>query len=578
MDDYNEIADRLNNLKTRIQSAAAQNLYDLHIHCENFYMHLLNRLYGWELKNINVTNKNEPGIDSIDKNRKIIIQVSATCSKTKIQSSIDKIAAAYRNYRFKFVSIAENADSIRNKRYLLNNYIDFDSNEDIIDIDTILREIHAEKIKNIEEICDLVCEELEISGVNVRRHAFTETWFRQKVIESIINIGERYSQELDIELEISAIIDAVEQNENFQSRFKQEFKKLEESYVCLISGDTADYSSLKKYINEIGFLVDQFIDKKYLVKDLGAIEELSACLERELGKDSKQEMNVYKSFMYHSFQQQLREYIEFINSEVARASVCPNILLVGGAGVGKSHFIAHHAKKRADNGKLSLLFLGQLFQDMSHPLLQMKKQLGVSDTVELDEIFQTMDELGRENNKKAILFIDALNEGEGNQLWGEYLNGLIYSLNQYEFISVVLSVRETYYDQSIPANFRDVKNVLQIDITNCFDVNQAMIAFFSYYKVPYTINIDLRVQLSNPLLLKLYCISYSEKNRDTYGIEAIMENYFAKLDKDIRKRHGVCVFPRRINLVESALKSFIDVRIQKKFEYRVSRDKCYPYA
>ena len=46
--------------------------------------------------------------------------------------------------------------------------------------------------------------------------------------------------------------------------------------------------------------------------------------------------------------------------------------------------------------------------------------------------------------------IDALNEGPQAVLWKDRLSGLIKSLKDYPAIGLVVSVRDTYFDDVIP--------------------------------------------------------------------------------------------------------------------------------
>ncbi|EGQ98798.1 hypothetical protein VCHE39_1684 [Vibrio cholerae HE39] len=50
----------------------------------------MNLLYGYELENLNKVLQNVEAIDLIDHKNKIIIQVSSTCTKNKVESALEK--------------------------------------------------------------------------------------------------------------------------------------------------------------------------------------------------------------------------------------------------------------------------------------------------------------------------------------------------------------------------------------------------------------------------------------------------------------------------------------------------------
>jgi len=114
----------------------------LHMHSENFYLHLFNKIYGYNLENLNDRLQNVEAIDLVDHSNKIIIQVSSTNTKQKVESALSKnIMKKYLSYTFKFISIANEASNLRKKSFLNTHSISFDPSADIYDITSILSKI-----------------------------------------------------------------------------------------------------------------------------------------------------------------------------------------------------------------------------------------------------------------------------------------------------------------------------------------------------------------------------------------------------------------------------------------------------
>lgn len=76
------------------------------IHAEEFIREFFNCLYGWRLRNVNVTNPNARGIDLLDPENHVVVQVSADTSHNKIQGSIDK-SSDYAGSHFLFVALTD---------------------------------------------------------------------------------------------------------------------------------------------------------------------------------------------------------------------------------------------------------------------------------------------------------------------------------------------------------------------------------------------------------------------------------------------------------------------------------------
>ena len=99
---FNYIEEKLNILSYRIKSRGKINLLDLNIYSETFFAELMNHLLGYNLENINAISQNMEGIDLVDFKNKVVVQVSATCSKQKIESSLKKkILENYKDFQLK---------------------------------------------------------------------------------------------------------------------------------------------------------------------------------------------------------------------------------------------------------------------------------------------------------------------------------------------------------------------------------------------------------------------------------------------------------------------------------------------
>ena len=160
---YNYIEEKITTLCTRIELRGKLNILDYHIHSENFYRDLFNQLYGWNLENLNAQTQNIEAIDLIDKANNIIIQVSATNTKAKIDGALNKpilASSTYSGFRFKFISISKNASDLQRKSYDLPPNISFTPSDDIYDVKKVLQHISNLDINKMKIIYNLIKNEL----------------------------------------------------------------------------------------------------------------------------------------------------------------------------------------------------------------------------------------------------------------------------------------------------------------------------------------------------------------------------------------------------------------------------------
>ena len=157
----NYIEEHLAVLAHRVETRGKLNILDLHLHSENFYRDFLNLLYGWNLENLNRINQNVEAIDLIDYSNKIIIQVSSTNTKQKIESALGKDSMAnYKGWSFKFISIARPATDLRTKTFTNPHGLFFSPDKDIFDIDLLVREVSGLTIDKLQEVETFIRKEL----------------------------------------------------------------------------------------------------------------------------------------------------------------------------------------------------------------------------------------------------------------------------------------------------------------------------------------------------------------------------------------------------------------------------------
>lgn len=158
---YNYLDERLNLLALRIVGRGKLNILDFHLHSENFYLHFFNKLYGWQLENMNAVQQNVEAIDLIDHTNKIIFQVSATSTKAKIETTLAKNSLAnYPGYSFKFISIAKDAADLRKLTFSNPHNISFNPALDIFDVNTILNYIIGLDITRQKDLYQFIKAEL----------------------------------------------------------------------------------------------------------------------------------------------------------------------------------------------------------------------------------------------------------------------------------------------------------------------------------------------------------------------------------------------------------------------------------
>lgn len=163
----------LSQLAVEVSWRGQLNLTDIHVMSEDFYAGFLNIVYGLHLSNANITNQNAEGIDLIDDENHIIIQVSSTCSKGKINHSLQEVGkhSEYQGYHFRFLPLmVGNASSHKRQTYDVPTGVTFVPKDDIIDVPTLQKELQSDLSgQKIEEAADYLRRNLRFSFLEGER-------------------------------------------------------------------------------------------------------------------------------------------------------------------------------------------------------------------------------------------------------------------------------------------------------------------------------------------------------------------------------------------------------------------------
>ncbi|MDP2202248.1 MAG: SMEK domain-containing protein [Methylicorpusculum sp.] len=261
---YNYIDEKLHTLALRIDTNGKLNMLHLHMHSESFYLHLLNLLYGYKLENLNKSLQNVAAIDLIDHKNKIIIQVSATSTKAKVESALEKkIIKQFPSYKFMFLSISKNASKLRNNNFRNPHGISFSPASDILDVKSILNEVLQKDMTAQKGVYALIRDELgnEVDVVKLNSN-----------LAMIINIlaKEKWSDDCQ-----SDPVHKFEINRKISHNQLNKAKDLIEEYSLYHGKVDSKYSEFDSMASNKSSSVLATIKREYIkVKDTGSSDDV----------------------------------------------------------------------------------------------------------------------------------------------------------------------------------------------------------------------------------------------------------------------------------------------------------------
>ncbi|MFG1184502.1 hypothetical protein [Xanthobacter aminoxidans] len=210
-----------------------------------------------------------------------------------------------------------------------------------------------------------------------------------------------------------------------------------------------------------------------------------------------------------------------------------SLLIHGAAGSGKSHLLADACAHQLAAGRPALMILGGTLAD-DEPWSQILKGLDLPRHLEVSQFLGALNAAGEAAGVRTLIAIDALNEKNGQAIWPERLAGLLYDVEQFPWVAIVLSCRTTYLGLVIPETL-DAARLPRIEHRG-FSVGEVR-AYLRQYgmTLPET---PLQVaEFRTPLFLRLYCdvLEFEGETLLARGLFGITDIFRAYTDAVVRR-------------------------------------------
>lgn len=411
---------------------------------------------------------------------------------------------------------------------------------------------------------------------------FDNEWFQARCNEAVEAAGPRYSPEIHVDLPIAQELERFSRSEFIFTEVKSLAKEIRKTFQRLTGPSmSSEDSSWAASIKSLSDLIDEILEGiaqidpepigrlpfaniankiAYVEKEVDKIEETLSSQTQLLHVTEdglpiwREDVGKFRNRLHHIYQLQseLREaYLtlshadEFANSKL--------MILKGKAGTGKTHLLCDFAKRRIASNAPTILLMGQHFTGKSPPWTEVLQQLDLSG-VSRKQFVGALEAAAQAAGCRALLIIDALNEGQGHSIWPDNLATFLSALEASPWIGVLLSVRSTYEDDVIPEAIQN----RAISVTHEGFANHeydASRTFFPHYGLELPSTPILQPEFQNPLLLKILCLGLKDRGerrlpRGFHGITSTFELYLETVNKQLAKELD---FNPNDQLVHSAL-------------------------
>ena len=410
-------------------------------------------------------------------------------------------------------------------------------------------------------------------------------WFGKRVEEAFESAGPRYTPELHIGLPIAREFEAFGRTEWFfhkairtvrdlwsewesacstrSLRYGQEDERELEAELRRLESDS-DLSRAKEAAGEVvkrivsagGAIEVQpagALPFGALADAIGEAEKLAAEVEQIIAASGYGASAVSRaSYPFRRFGETLRKARATL-VHAARSGGASTMIVRGDAGTGKTHLLCDVARRRLGDGRPTILLMGQRFTGAEDPWAQALAQLDMA-SEPVDDFVGALETAAQAAGTRALVMIDALNEGRGPRVWPVHLPAFVARLRRSEWIGLVLTVRSSYGVMIPPQVSADAFSVRHAGFGQ--ESFRAVRAFFRHYGLSLASAPLFGRGFDNPLFLKTVCAGLQGKGltelpRGSQGITAIFELYLSAVNDRLARSLGYA--PRK-SLVQKALR------------------------
>lgn len=404
---------------------------------------------------------------------------------------------------------------------------------------------HAKRLEDLESDVKSVTGKIEESSFKL-----TGEWLAGRTSIAIADLDKRYTPELNVDLPIAKIFEGIGRTDKYAEElrsigdlFLKEARRMHHNFEKV-----GAEQAIAPYINVIERTILDFSIKGMEAYDFDSFKESLDAFRTEIFNqiDSvrKEEDGTFKKKLTNDedwaihnltkLKSYVNDLISLLESVSSKLINFPYLVLVGKAGTGKSHLLGDIVSKRQKEGRESILILGQHLVGPDDVRTQIIRNLGVNIT--FSELLNQLNERAKLKESRIVIFIDAINEGDGLKLWKSTIRGFVEEVRGYEWLGLVVSVRSTYHDQIIGgSNLYDLGVVRQVHTGFGLSTFEAISIYFKNYGIELPTVPLLSDEFSNPLLLKLFCEGLKNRNltrvpEGTFKVSRIMGLFVSSIN------------------------------------------------
>lgn len=428
---------------------------------------------------------------------------------------------------------------------------------------------------------------------------FDNQWFYRILERTVADLDERYQPQDNVELDLKKVFDGLARSSAYRHFLSQWFYggPTEDELVTKlgkvvdVNGNSLDNELINnltdccKKLKNIGASVlsdyetDRFPLQEWQLTIKSTFEVLASIIEwlymqeanaNDHAKyDIRDALKCLRSFDTHLDHTPIHLGTDISHDNRIEADWHRAMVVIGEAGIGKSHLFADVVSSSIKQNSPAILLLGQHF-----PGLNLKSEfLDLLDLrhFDFDTVLQALNTAGESARTRLVIMIDAINETGHLKIWRDQLAGFVSDVLRHDWLAVAVSLRPEYEDILIPEKVSNsAVKVFCYGIQSQEEQVQAAIQYFEKRGITRPAVPWLAPEFSNFLFLKTCCDSLRELGekefpKGLHGSLTVLKFYLESILIKLRRRLPESSIPD--NAVQKSIKSIAEQMADKKVDY-----------
>jgi hypothetical protein len=396
---------------------------------------------------------------------------------------------------------------------------------------------------------------------------FSADWFKQHAESAIATLDERYNPQDHVDVRLQDIFDILVKHPRAIAMLEERFSEVKKNAPPTFSSDPSLHElvlNAEDRLTKVLACEIDLRDEAWQTWDPAKWNKaISSARQALVDLRNGYEKGGHRSdYDYHRLirlQAALNSLDERVESSVLLFGRSTSILFHGTAGTGKSHLLARIADCFVGEKRPVIFWVGQQLRDQ--PLWpQLLQRIGLPGSTP-KQFLGALEAAAQAMRTRAVILVDAINEGAGAHLWRSEVAEFISTITEYSSLVVVLTCRSEYLEYLMP---RGILKKLQSIEARGFETDEEQAEAARVYLDKRGISRPatpwLAPEFVNPLFLRSCCNALErarlrEFPRGLAGTKAIMNFYLDSVGRNLgvgRDGSDDLLGPTKKSLVELA--------------------------